>query len=117
RLLARFPRIAARAPRVQELLRRWDVLAIILVRFAYGVRMAGPIVIGTCGIPLWRVPLFNFIGVLIWAPLVAGLGYLAGHAVERWIGRLPHPGIVLPIALVFVVAGAWLMLQRRRDAR
>ncbi|HYD58071.1 MAG TPA: DedA family protein [Burkholderiales bacterium] len=116
RLLARFPRLAARAPRVQAMLRRWDVLAIVLVRFAYGIRMAGPIVIGGCGIPAWRVALFNLIGVLLWAPLVAGLGYFAGQVVQQWIGRLPHPGLVLPAALVFVVAGAWLLFSRSRSA-
>jgi membrane protein DedA with SNARE-associated domain len=116
RLLARFPRLAAGAPRVQAMLRRWDVLAIILVRFAYGIRTAGPLVIGTCGISPWRVALFNFIGVVLWAPLVAGLGYFAGELVTRWVGRMPHPGIVLPIALLFVIGGVWLMLQRRRSA-
>lgn len=113
RVLARFPRLAARAPRVQAMLRRWDVLAIVLVRFAYGIRMAGPIVIGTCGIPAWRVALFNFIGVLLWAPLVAGLGYFAGQLVQQWIGRVPHPGVLVLAALAFVLASAWLLLRRR----
>jgi membrane protein DedA with SNARE-associated domain len=117
RILARFPRLAARAPRVQAMLRRWDVLAIVLMRFAYGIRMAGPIVIGSCGIPAWRVALFNLIGVLLWAPLVAGLGYFAGQLVQQWIGRLPHPGIVLPAALLLVFLSAWLLLRRRRIAR
>lgn len=117
RVLERFPRLAARAPRVQALLRRWDAFAIILLRFAYGIRMAGPIVIGSCGIPAWRVALFNFLGVLLWAPLVAGLGYFAGEVVQRWIGRVPHPELLLAAALVLVAAGAWLMLRRRRGAR
>jgi membrane protein DedA with SNARE-associated domain len=63
------------------------------------------------------VALFNLIGVLLWAPLVAGLGYFAGRVVQDWIGRLPHPGLLLPAALLFVIASVWLMLRRRRGAR
>ncbi|HYR36583.1 MAG TPA: DedA family protein, partial [Burkholderiales bacterium] len=90
RLIARFPALAARAPRVQALIRRWDAPAVIVLRFLYGLRIAGPIVIGTCGISPWRLAFFNFIGTLLWAPLVAGIGYVAGQALEHWIGRLKH---------------------------
>src|SRR5438105_13825863 len=62
RVLARYPRFAAKAPRVQALLRRWDATAVVLLRFCYGLRIAGPIVIGTCGISPWRLAFFNFIG-------------------------------------------------------
>jgi len=54
RLIARYPTLAAKAPRVQALVRRWDAPAVILLRFCYGLRIAGPIVIGSCGIPAWR---------------------------------------------------------------
>ena len=64
RLLARFPSVAARAPRVQALVKRWDVLAVFLVRFLYGMRIAGPVVIGSCGIEPWRLVCFNFIGAV-----------------------------------------------------
>src|SRR4051812_46174186 len=44
-ILARYPSIAAKAGRVQALVRRWDAPAVILLRFMYGLRIAGPIVI------------------------------------------------------------------------
>ena len=114
RLLARFPSLAARAPRVHELLMRWDMAAIILVRFLYGLRIAGPIVIGTSDIPYWRLALFNFIGVLIWAPLVAGVGYFAGQAVQQWFGHLPHMELVALMVIVAAVIVVWLVLKLTR---
>src|SRR5688572_1229681 len=42
RILARYPSLAAKAPRVQALLRRWDAPAVIVLRFCYGLRIAGP---------------------------------------------------------------------------
>jgi len=113
RILNRFPKLAEKAPRVQRIVRRWDALAILMLRFAYGLRLAGPLVIGTCGISPWRLALFNFIGTLIWAPLVAGVGYLAGYALHEWLGRLKHAQIGLLVALALASAAAWLLLRRR----
>jgi membrane protein DedA with SNARE-associated domain len=114
-ILARYPSIAAKAGRVQALVRRWDAPAVILLRFMYGLRIAGPIVIGSCGISPWRLALFNFIGTLIWAPLIATLGYFAGQALEHWIGRLQHVQVALLMA-VALVAAVWMILRlvRRR---
>ena len=118
RLIARYPTIAAKAPRVQALVRRWDALAVILLRFCYGLRIAGPIVIGSCGIPVWRLAFFNFIGTLIWAPVVAGVGYLAGEALEMWLGRMKHVQIAVLMAVALIVVIGWLtILLRRRRSR
>lgn len=113
RILARFPKLAAKAPRVQALLRRWDAPAVIALRFLYGLRIAGPIVIGTCGISPWRLALFNLIGVLLWAPLVAAIGYLAGYALHEWLGRLQHAQIALLAVVAAAALVAWVLLRRR----
>jgi membrane protein DedA with SNARE-associated domain len=114
RVLARFPGLAAKAPRVQALVRRWDAAAVIVLRFLYGLRIAGPIIIGSCGISPWRLAFFNFIGALLWAPLVAGIGYVAWQAVEHWIGRLKHVQIVFLMLVLLAGVLWWLALQWRR---
>jgi len=114
RVLVRFPFVSAKALRVQALLRRWDILAVILIRFLYGLRIAGPIVIGSCGIAPWRLALFNFIGALIWAPLVAGIGYVAGQALGEWVGRLQQIEIFLVMAAVLAAAALWFVIEWRR---
>lgn len=113
RILNRFPKLADQAPRVQRIVRRWDAAAVILLRFAYGLRIAGPLVIGTCGISPWRLALFNFIGTLLWAPLVAGVGYLAGYALHEWLGKLKHAQMGLLVVLALATAAAWMLLRRR----
>ena len=115
RLIARYPSIAAKAPRVQALVKRWDAPAVIALRFLYGLRIAGPIVIGCCGISPWRLAFFNFIGALLWAPLIAGVGYIAGQAIQQWLGRLQHAqiGLLVLIVLGAMVWGFVLQLRRR----
>lgn len=114
RIMARYPKLAAKAPRVERLVRRWDAPAVILLRFLYGLRIAGPIVIGSFGISPWRLAFFNFVGALLWAPLIAGFGYFAGQALEAWIGRLKDAQIALLMVAVLAGVIAWLVLRSRR---
>jgi membrane protein DedA with SNARE-associated domain len=114
RILARFPSLAAKAPRVQDLIRRWDAPAVVLLRFCYGLRIAGPIVIGSCGISPWRLAFFNFIGTLIWAPIVASVGYFAGQAIQHWLGRIQHLQIAVLMLIVLAAMVAWFLVQSRR---
>jgi membrane protein DedA with SNARE-associated domain len=114
RVFARFPGVAARAPRVQALLQRWDVLAILLVRFLYGLRIAALIVIGSCGIAPWRVALFDFISAVLWAFVVAGLGYFAGQAVQELAGRLDASAVLFLMAAALIAATAWNVVRSRK---
>jgi membrane protein DedA with SNARE-associated domain len=114
RLLARFPRLARRAPRVHALLQRWDILAVLLVRFLYGLRTVGPIVIGASGIPAWRLALLNVNSALTWACLVASIGYFAGQALERWGAHLEKVGVLLLMTAALAAAALWLLRQWRR---
>ena len=114
RVFARFPALAARAPRVHALLRRWDAIAIILVRFLYGLRIAAPIVIGSSGIPLWRIALFDFLGAVLWAVVVASIGYFAGQAVQQLAGRLDASVVLFLLALALFAGTAWNVLRSLR---
>ena len=114
RVLRRFPGIAAKVPRAQALIRRWDVLAIILVRFMYGLRIAMPIVIGTCGIAPWRLAVFDFIGAVLWAFAVAGLGYFAGQAVQHFLARLDLSVVLVLMTAALAAGTAWNVIRARR---
>ena len=114
RVFARFPGIAAKVPRAQALIRRWDVLAIVLVRFLYGLRIAVPIVIGSSGIAPWRLALFDFIGAALWAFVIGGLGYFAGQAVQRWFAHLDLGVVMFLMALALAAGTAWNVIRARR---
>lgn len=111
-LMGRFPSMDERARRVNELLHRWDAPLIIGIRFMYGLRIVGPIAIGSSGVRPWRFAFFNVVGAAIWAPLVGGAGYLFGHAMEAMIGDLER---FEEVGLVFIiVAGVVLTVVRHR---
>ena len=121
RLLLRFPTLQTRAERVDRLLLRYHGTLIIGIRFAYGLRIAGPIAIGMSTLPASRFFFFNAIGALIWAPLIAGVGYLFGHTLgwlladfKRYeaLGFFVLIGVLVIVAVVGHFWGA-----RRREAR
>lgn len=111
-MLDRFPRSAPRVRRIQDLLNRHHAPIIVGIRFMYGLRILGPIVIGTCDVAGWRFALFNAIGAAIWAPLIGGLGYLFGHALQWLLDDLKDVelavlGLVIAAALVLGAVHWW----------
>jgi len=114
RVYARFPGLAAKVPRVQALLLRWDMLAILLVRFLYGLRIVAPLVIGSCGIAPWRLAVFDFLGAVLWAFVVAGLGYFAGQAVQYWLARLDLSVVLGLMALALAAGTLWNIVRARQ---
>ena len=88
KLLERFPNARERAQRFDAMLSRWHAPLIVAVRFMYGFRIVGPILLGMGRVPAWKFVLFNFIGAAIWAPLIAGIGYEFGEIVETALGNM-----------------------------
>ena len=87
---------------------------IIGIRFVYGLRIIGPIVIGVCDVPLWRFAVFNMLGAAIWAPLVGGLGYLFGDALGLLnVDVKQFEGLAL--ALIIAVAVTFSIIRRWRS--
>ena len=93
-LLARFPSIERQAQRVQRLVTRHPSLSVIGVRFAYGLRVAGPVLMGTAALSPVRfaaLPQGEVANqVKVWAALVAGLGWVFGEAAKAVLGELRH---------------------------
>jgi len=105
RIFARFPRLEPRAARVAALIGRHPELSVVGVRFAYGLRIVGPIAIGMSRIGWLHFAALNALGAALWSACWIGAGYAAGTAVEALLGNLKHAEHVLfVVALVVAVA-------------
>jgi membrane protein DedA with SNARE-associated domain len=102
---------------VHELLLRYDAGIIIGVRFAYGLRILGPIVIGTTPLAAWRFMLFNALGAAIWAPLMAGAGYLFGQTLQLLLADMKQFELVALLLILAVALLTWLLHRRSRRRR
>ena len=91
-------------------------MAIVGIRFMYGLRIIGPIAMGTGGVSPWRFVRYNVLGAAIWAPLVGGLGYLFGDALALLLGDLGRYQETA-LLLIVVVAVLFALLRRWKRAR
>ena len=114
-LLRRLPRLARSAERVNRLLLRHHAGLIVGVRFMYGLRIAGPIVIGMSQVSARRFLLFNLLGAAIWAVAIAGIGFFFGHALQwllidldrvEWVGALVIVGVACLVAVAHRIFAA-----------
>lgn len=118
RLLPRLKRHQSAIKRVEGLIQRYPTTSVFAVRFLYGMRLVGPMVIGASGLSPWRFALINMLGAAAWATLFVSAGYWAGEALEHFLGDLKPYRLPILIAVVTLVILAALVryLRRRRKA-
>jgi membrane protein DedA with SNARE-associated domain len=121
-LLARFPRFAPAADRVHAMIERHPVSTILAVRFMYGLRTAGPAIIGTTKIPFPKFVVVNAIGALLWSACWAGAGYVLGKAAEHVLGDLAKierelfGAVIVAIVFGLVAYNVWRARARARSS-
>jgi len=109
RLLPRLHKQQAAIDKVTSLIQHHPTVSIFSVRFLYGMRLVGPMVIGASKVSPLKFACINLVGAVVWATLFASAGYWAGEFLQRVLGDLkPYR---LPIALgvvALVVAVGWI---------
>src|SRR5450631_3231401 len=81
---------------------------IVGVRFMYGIRTVGPIVIGMSHVLARRFLIFNLIGAAIWSVTVAGGGFLFGQSLRLMLERIEGYeglGALLIVGLAALLGG------------
>jgi len=118
-VLKRFPDWAQRAMRVSVLLQRYHAGLIVGVRFLYGLRIIGPVVIGTSAVPTRRFVLFNLLGAALWAPLIAGAGYFFGQGLQWLLADLKYyeEAALLGLVAMAGLVGLFRRILRRRASQ
>ncbi len=112
-VLARWPKVAAQSERLQRLMDRYHAVVIIGVRFAYGLRIAGPVLIGMSSISRLKFALFNALGALLWAMLIGGIGWVFGETAKAILGHIKHVEGWLLLGLAVASLLLWWIRSRR----
>lgn len=106
--------------KANKLIRRRPELFVIGVRFMYGFRIIGPIIIGASHLKPLKFLILNVIGALIWSVIFVSLGYFAGEIIAPWLHKLDQHlkhllWLVGAIVLAFVVRLAIRHWHQRRS--
>ena len=112
-ILARGPQVAAQRQRLDGWLQRYDAWVVVSVRFLYGFRIAGPVLIGASGMAWTRFAAFNALGAVLWAVLLTGLGWFFGQAAQALLGKAQHYEGWLALGVIVVALGYALWSRRR----
>jgi membrane protein DedA with SNARE-associated domain len=115
RLTQRYAWLARFVPRVDRLIERWRWGAVIAVRFMYGMRMAGPMLIGAGSMTPGAFLAANAVGALLWATVIGSLGHAAGGAIEPLLAHVAGAEKFLVAAVVLVGVAAFIVRRRRRS--
>ncbi|WP_285422494.1 DedA family protein [Pseudomonas sp. efr-133-TYG-103a] len=115
RLMPRLHRQQATIDQVSGLIERYPTASIFSVRFLYGMRLIGPLVIGASRLSPVRFSIINLLGAAVWAVLFVTAGYWAGEFLEDLLGNLkPYR---LPIFIGVVVLAAAIATYRHFRAK
>ncbi|WP_460045473.1 DedA family protein [Pseudomonas sp. S2_H01] len=115
RILPQLHRQQSAIDRVSDLIKRYPTASVFSVRFLYGMRLIGPLVIGASRLSPIRFALINLLGAAVWATLFVMAGYWAGEALQHLLGNLkPYR---LPIFIGVVVLAAVVALYRHHRAK
>jgi len=109
RLLARFPGILRRQSRLRALQDRYASLVVVILRFMYGFRLAGPIVLGANGLDPVRFFLLNCVSAWLWAIVFATLGYLFGATLEALMSDVKQIEETVLLAILLVGSLFWCL--------
>jgi membrane protein DedA with SNARE-associated domain len=113
-LLAKHQKWNSKVERVHCYMERYHDLIMLGFRFVYGIRIMTPFVLATSPkIRTGRFVVFNAIGAVIWSVVVAGGGYLFGHALELVLNDIKKYEISIMIAAVAAGIGIWLIHKYR----
>ena len=117
-MAARFPIIDRQARRIHRLIDCYPNLSIIGVRFAYGLRTAGPILIGGSRVSSTRFFALSLVGTVVWAAGFVLVGWVFGEAATAMLRQIVRYEGGLVAALAFSALAALslrsLWLRRRR---
>jgi membrane protein DedA with SNARE-associated domain len=113
RLAARFPAILAARARLDGLFAGREIALAFMVRFLYGVRVAGPVALGMSQVSELRFAAGNFAGAAVWASAFSALGYFWGQAFEKLLGRAALYEALAAALIVLAGGVVWLVSHWR----
>ncbi len=113
RILQRFPMLRVRANKVDALLARHHTPVILVIRFLYGLRIVGPIVIGMSGVPALKYVGLNIISAAIWAAVFSSAGYLFGEVLQLVLANLKRYEEIALVVMALIGITIWLTYRFR----
>lgn len=108
-------------PRLEWMGERYGFLAIVLVKWLYGMRFASSLFWGVSRMSPWRFATLSFFSCGIWCLSLIGMGWLCGTAVSAVLSRFQSVAAALIVTVVGLVGVRaahhwWISPRLQREA-
>lgn len=111
KFLRKYPSLKPKVRRTMAYLRKNDVVFILANRFIYGLRIIGPIIIGTTGVNTRKFSTYNVLAALIWAIVCPLVGYILAEP-ALYLLELIHKYQKLALLIVICIAMGVISFMR-----
>ena len=91
-------------PRIENLMRKFGVLSLLIVKYVYGLRTTSAIFCGLAHFGYLKFAIMTLVSCLVWVGVLAGLGFTFATGVQELVGDLHRIQVILLIGLVIVIA-------------
>ena len=110
RLLARFPERSQPAiERARTRVLEHSTQIMVMMRFAYGIRVPLPIICGVVKVPWRKYVLYNFATALVWSLVFTMLGFIFGVVAQSVLRRVSGYAAAVTIAAIALGIGIHLL--------
>src|SRR5262249_139890 len=100
--------------RTQNIFVRYGIRALLVAKFLPGLTTVMPPLAGIFGVPRLRFALYDLAGVLLWAGLWAGVGYVFSETIEEVARRVSALGRTAGVLAVASLVGYIVLKYVRR---
>jgi len=115
-LRKRWPKLRRVILQSVAVVRRHPWRASLLVRFAYGLRLALPIACGIGRVPIAIFTVGSAISAVVWSAAFAVLGWALGRTTQTLIGHVRQLEPLIGTLLVLAMIVGFVVLRRRHVA-
>jgi len=116
RIRKRWPRARPVIIRSIAIVRRHPWRASLMIRFAYGLRIALPVACGVAHLPLSKYAIGTAVSAMVWSLVFTVLGWALGRTTETFIGHVRQLESIIGAVLILAVVIVFIMLRRRHVA-
>jgi len=85
----------------------------VVLRFTYGLRIIGPMMVGMSAVTPIQFTLWNSLGSVLWAALIISVGYAFGDTLQWLMGSIQKAQLLALIVLALIGATGWLIARFR----
>ncbi len=100
--------------KAKQLVEKYGILSIFIIRFLYGMRIVPMVLMGATGFGMFKFIFFNLISLFFWAVIYLSIGYFFGKAAEHIFGEVKEYYFIA-VGFLFVLITVILIYPKIKE--